>query len=46
LGSKHEDLLSIINYESHGDEITDIPEGGEILAYSERTPIEIFAVGD
>ncbi|GAQ87834.1 Predicted glutamine synthetase [Klebsormidium nitens] len=33
-------------YESHQDQASAIPPGGELLGASERTPIEIFAVGD
>ncbi|OAE23378.1 hypothetical protein AXG93_1660s1370 [Marchantia polymorpha subsp. ruderalis] len=33
-------------YESHRDQVKEIPPGGELLGFSERTGIEMYAVGD
>ncbi|CAM6106196.1 unnamed protein product [Calypogeia fissa] len=32
--------------ESHQDQVQQIPPGGELLGFSEKTAIEVFAVGD
>ncbi|KAG6551038.1 hypothetical protein Mapa_007271 [Marchantia paleacea] len=37
----------VINiYESHRDQVKEIPTGGELLGFSEKTGIEMYAVGD
>jgi len=33
-------------YQTHQDEVTELPPGAEHLAFSERTPYEMFAIGD
>lgn len=32
--------------ECHQDEVLEVPEGAEVLAYSEKTGVEVFAIGD
>lgn len=32
--------------ESHRDHVAELPAGAELLAYSEQTPVQMFAVGD
>ncbi|CAI0394178.1 unnamed protein product [Linum tenue] len=36
--------LSII--ECHQDEVWEVPSGAEVIAFSEKTGVEMFAIGD
>ncbi|XP_031263705.1 gamma-glutamyl peptidase 5-like [Pistacia vera] len=44
LGDEIPQFLSII--ECHQDEVWEVPSGAEVIAFSDKTGVEIFAIGD
>jgi len=44
LGERSLGPLTIV--ESHGDEVSELPEGGALIGTSERTRVEIWRMGD
>lgn len=45
-GFTRDNFPSVVLQESHGDNVTQLPEGATLLGYSDSCDVEIFSIGN